>query len=81
MTKLLIDLVPLLHERLHGRVLFLHDGLHLRLLVIGQVQLLGEKSHHRSRTAHSEFMAVSGRGRGRVSGGLRPGDSAAQQNG
>ena len=79
LAKLNINLVLLLEQRLHDRMLFLHHGLHLGFLVVRKVELLGEESHHLA--VHAEFMAVHRRWRRSIGGGLRLGDGATQQNG
>src|ERR1700722_7721339 len=77
LKELLLDLLGLLPKWFHGCMSVLHDGLHLRLLLVGQVQRLGEEAHPAA--FHAE-VAVHRRWRRSVSGGLRLRNGAAEHN-
>src|SRR5207248_9864988 len=66
LPKLLIDQALLLKQRLHRGTFLLPDGFHLRLLVVGQIELLGQKGHvsaHTHTHSHTHVVAVHRRRR------------------
>ena len=71
LAQLQVDLPFLLVKGLHGRMLFVRNGLHLRLLVIGEIELLSHETHPVA--FHAEAVAMH-RWRRCVLGGLRLGD-------
>ena len=79
--ELLFTLAHLLHQGLHRRMLFLQDCLDLRLLRVGEAEVVGKELHHVA-AAKTKFASMHGRRwwrRGIGSLGFR--DGCAEQNG